>query len=162
MERGADVPKFVRTRFSRLGADDGYTLTEMLVVIALIALIAAVLTPQLIGQMTRARAKTAQLQLDTVAAAVEIFRTDVGRYPTKAEGLQALVSDPGGVQGWTGPYLKDPTAMNDPWNRPVIYVVDPTGNSFAVESLGADGKQGGGGADRDLKSPASATVAAAP
>jgi general secretion pathway protein G len=130
----------------------------MLVVIALIALIAAVLTPQLIGQMTRARAKTAQLQLDTVAAGVELFRSDVGRYPTPAEGLQSLLADPGGTDGWTGPYLKDSKNLNDPWGRPLIYTVDPDAGKFAVQTLGADGKPGGGGADRDLRSPANSTV----
>lgn len=156
------MPKSILTRTSRLGGDEGYTLTEMLVVIALIALIAAVLTPQLIGQMTRARAKTAQLQLDTVASAVELFRSDVGRYPTKAEGLQSLLTEPGAVEGWTGPYLKDAKALNDPWNRPLNYIEDPQGLSFAVETLGADGKTGGGGADRDLRSPANAALPAAP
>jgi general secretion pathway protein G len=131
----------------------------MLVVIALIALIAAVLTPQLIGQMTRARAKTAQLQLDTVASAVELFRSDVGRYPTQTEGLQSLLADPGGTDGWTGPYLKDSKNLNDPWSRPLKYTVDPSGLTFAVQTLGADGKPGGGGADRDLTSPANSTVA---
>jgi general secretion pathway protein G len=134
----------------------------MLVVIALIALIAAVLTPALIGQMTRARAKTAQLQLDTVAAAVELFRSDVGRYPTKAEGLPALLNDPGALDGWTGPYLKDSKALNDPWSRPLAYTVDPQGLSFAVETLGADGKAGGGGADKDLRSPANSTLPVSP
>jgi general secretion pathway protein G len=131
----------------------------MLVVIAIIALIAVVLTPQLIGQLSRARAKSAQLQLDTVASAVELFRSDVGRYPSASEGLPALLNDPGGVEGWTGPYLKDAKAVNDPWNRPLIYKVDPSGNSFFVQTLGADGKPGGGGADRDLISPAGSAAA---
>ena len=144
----------------RLRAEDGYTLTEMLVVIAIIALIAAVLTPQLMGQLSRARAKSAQLQLDTVASAVELFRSDVGRYPTSAEGLSVLLTDPGSVQGWTGPYIKDPKALNDPWNRPILYKVDADGNSFYVQTLGADGKPGGGGADRDLVSPENAHTAA--
>lgn len=152
------MPRSFRKRASCLRGEDGYTLTEMLVVIALIALIAAVLTPQLIGQMTRARAKTAQLQLDTVASAVELFRSDVGRYPTQAEGLQALLTDPGGIQGWTGPYLKDATALNDPWNKKLIYVIDTNSLNFAVESLGADGKQGGAGADRDLRAPSNSTA----
>jgi len=152
------MPRPVRRRSSRLGGTDGYTLTEMLVVIALIALIAAVLTPALIGQMSRARAKTAQVELETVASAVELFRSDVGRYPTQTEGLQALLADPGNIQGWTGPYLKDPNALNDPWSRPLIYAVDPQGISFSVQTLGADGKEGGGGADRDLRAPANAAV----
>jgi general secretion pathway protein G len=138
---------------SRLNGEDGYTLTEMLVVIGIICLIAAVLTPGILGQLGRARAKAAQLQLDTVASAVEMYRTDVGRYPTKEEGLNALVKEPGAIEGWTGPYLKDRKSLVDPWGRPVVYAADPDGG-FHVESLGADGKVGGSGADRDLRSPA--------
>jgi general secretion pathway protein G len=146
----------------RLTASDGYTLTEMLIVIGIIALIAAVLTPQLMGQMGRSRAKAAQLQLETVASAVELFRTDVGRYPTKEEGLQALLQDPG-ADGWTGPYLKDSKSIVDPWNRPQLYEVDLVAMTFSVASLGADGKVGGGGVARDLKVPTPmAAIQAAP
>lgn len=130
---------------------DGYTLTEMLVVIGIICLIAAVLTPGLMGQLGRARVKAAELQLQTVASAVELFKSDVGRYPTEQEGLTALVTEPAGLQGWTGPYLKDSKALLDPWNRPLLYTVDPSGQSFVVQSLGADGKPGGSGVNRDLK-----------
>ena len=78
----------------RLKGSDGYTLTEMLVVIGIIALIAAVLVPTLMGQMQRARAKAARVQIDNVASAVEMFRSDVGHYPTTAEGgLKALLAN---------------------------------------------------------------------
>jgi len=132
-------------------ADNGYTLTEMLVVIGIICLIAAVLTPGLMGQLGRARVKAAELQLQTVASAVELFKSDVGRYPSEQEGLTALVTEPAGLQGWTGPYLKDSKALLDPWNRPLLYTLDPSGQSFVVQSLGADGKPGGSGVNRDLK-----------
>jgi general secretion pathway protein G len=141
-----------------LRRDEGYTLIEMLVVIGIIALIAAVLTPQLLGQMSRARAKTAQLQLDSVAAAVELFRSDVGRYPTSQEGLQALLTDPGNVEGWTGPYLKDARGLKDPWNSTMIYQLEADGLHFKVISYGGDGKVGGVGADRDLQAPTAATA----
>jgi general secretion pathway protein G len=126
----------------------------MLVVVAIIALLAAVITPGIIGQLGRARAKTAQMQLDTIAAAVESFRSDVGHYPTQGEGLNALVADPGNEQGWTGPYIKDSRVLNDPWGHPVSYQVDTQGLTFTVTSLGRDGQAGGSGLDRDLQSPA--------
>jgi len=135
-------------------ADEGYTLTEMLVVIGIIALIAAVLTPNLLGQLGRSRAKAAQLQLETTAAALESFRSDVGRYPSEVEGLQALVQEPGNLQGWSGPYVRDAKALSDPWNDKIIYKLNPDGRSFYVESLGADGKSGGTGVNRDIRSPA--------
>jgi general secretion pathway protein G len=139
---------------------DGYTLTEMLVVIGIICLIAAVLTPSVMGQLGRARARAAKLQLDTVATAVEQFRSDVGRYPTQQEGLTALVKEPDGADGWTGPYLKDAKALNDPWGRPIAYSADSEGQTFYVQSLGADGKPGGSGQNRDLRSPAASSQAA--
>lgn len=138
----------------------GYTLTEMLVVIGIIGLIAAVLTPNLISQFARAKAKTAQLQLDTLVANIESFRADVERYPTEKEGLKALVAAPSGAEGWTGPYLRDAKMLNDPWGQPIVYAPDPSGRSFKVESLGADGKPGGQGVDRDLVSPKQADAAA--
>ena len=146
--------KCPETRLKRPEA--GYTLTEMLVVIAIIGLIAAVLTPNLLGQLQRARVKSAQLQLDTLASNIEVFRSDVGRYPTKAEGLQSLVQEPEGVEGWTGPYARDSRTLNDPWGAPVSYIPSNDGRSFYVESLGADGQREGSGVNRDLRSPAAA------
>jgi general secretion pathway protein G len=137
-----------------LTSDDGYTLTEMLVVIAIIGLIAAVLTPSLLNQMGRARVKTASLQLETIAAGVELFRTDTGRYPTKQEGLAALVLEPANVEGWTGPYLRTAKTLNDPWGQPVLYEVAAEDQSFSVQSYGADKRAGGAGIARDLTAPA--------
>jgi general secretion pathway protein G len=135
--------------------NDGYTLTEMLVVLAIIGLIAAVLTPGLMGQLGRARAKTAQMQLETIAASVEMFHSDVGRYPTKTEGLNVLLSEPqGGLEGWTGPYVKDAKLLRDPWNYPVEYDAGSDGQNFVVRSLGRDGKASGTGLDKDLQAPA--------
>ena len=138
----------------RLRSDAGYTLTEMLVVIGIIGLIAAVLTPGVISELARARAKAAQLQLDTLSADIEAYSSDVGHYPTTQEGLAALLHEPSSVQGWTGPYVRDARMLNDPWGRPVVYTVDQAKRIFTVMSLGADGKPGGSGVDRDLQAPA--------
>jgi general secretion pathway protein G len=132
----------------------GYTLTEMLVVMGIIGLIAAVLTPGLIGQLGRARAKSAQMQVETVAAAVETFRSDVNRYPSDAEGLQALLSEPGGTDGWTGPYLKSGRGLQDPWGNALTYKLNGDGRGFTVTSLGRDGAPTGFGLDKDLQAPA--------
>lgn len=132
--------------------DDGYTLTEMVVVIAIIGLIAAVVTPNLLGQLARAKAKSARLQLETISAGLEMFHGDAGRYPTGQEGLQALVSEPDGVTGWTGPYVRDAETLVDPWSRPIVYELQ--GERFVIRTLGADGKVGGRGADRDQQIPA--------
>lgn len=141
--------------------EDGYTLTEMLVVIGIIALIAAVLVPTLMGQMQRARAKAARIQLENVASAVENFRSDVGHYPTTAEGgLRALLSTTGSIDGWLGPYLKDAKTLNDPWNREIKYQLATDGETFQVQSLGADGRVGGASANQDIEAPAQVSVPA--
>lgn len=132
--------------------DAGYTLTEMLVVIAIIGLIAAVLTPSLMGQLGRARVKSAQLQLESVAAAVEMFQSDVGRYPTAGEGLKVLINEPADVEGWTGPYVKSASALKDPWTGDILYRAVDDG-AFEVVSLGSDRKVGGSGTKRDLAAP---------
>jgi general secretion pathway protein G len=133
----------LRNRLTAARGQGGYTLTEMLVVIAIICLIAAAITPGVIYQLNRARIKTGQLQVQTVAAAVESFRSDVGRFPTQEEGLNALVGEPQSADGWIGPYVKGKTALLDPWNRPLVYAYDADDRTFTVQSLGPDGKSGG-------------------
>jgi general secretion pathway protein G len=145
----------------RLKGSDGYTLTEMLVVVGVIALIAAVLVPTLMGQMQRARAKAARVQIDNIASAVEMFRSDVGHYPTTAEGaLKALLTNGSTIEGWTGPYLKDAKTLNDPWNREIKYELSADAETFTLTSLGADGKVGGVGPNLDLQAPVQATATA--
>ncbi len=135
------------------GRDDGYTLTEMLVVIGIIGLLAAALTPGLIGQLSRARTKAARLQLETVSAGLEMFRADLARYPTAGEGLGALVVDPKDADGWVGPYLRDSKALADPWGHPILYHLDAGGDRFDLVSLGSDGKEGGSGTAADIHVP---------
>lgn len=137
----------------RLSREAGYTLTEMLVVISIIGLIAAVVTPNIIGHLGRSRAKTAQMQLETVAAAVETYRSDVGSYPSTTGGLAALLSEPGGVDGWTGPYLKNAKQLQDPWGHTITYALANDGRTFTVTSLGRDGVANGFGLDKDLTAP---------
>jgi general secretion pathway protein G len=104
------------------------------------------------GQLGRARVKSAQLQLESVAAAVEMFQSDVGRYPTASEGLKALVAEPADVEGWTGPYVKSASALKDPWTGQILYRAIDDG-AFEVVSLGSDRKAGGAGTKRDLVAP---------
>jgi general secretion pathway protein G len=125
----------------------------MLVVIGIICLIAATLTPMVLGQMSHARIKAAQLQVDSVAAAVEAFRGDMHRLPTQSEGLAALVRQPAGADEWSGPYMSEKW-LKDPWGRNLIYLPDTNGQSFVVESYGSTGKAGGAGAERTLKAVA--------
>jgi general secretion pathway protein G len=138
---------------TRRRGQDGYTLTEMLVVIGIIGLIAAVLVPAQLGQMARARAKAAQLQLKAVSAAVEQFKDDVGRLPSKEEGLAALLKQPPTASGWTGPYVEGGSSLKDPWGEPLILDISSDARHYHIRTLGADEKPGGEGADRDLAYP---------
>lgn len=126
---------------------------EMLVVIGVIALIAAVLTPSILGNMQRARSKTAQMQVQTIAGALETFRADVGRYPDGDEGLGVLLSAPTTLEGWVGPYIKDTKYLQDPWGHSIVYSLNGDGQGFTVRSNGSDGAVGGSGAARDLIAP---------
>jgi general secretion pathway protein G len=126
----------------------GYTLTEMLVVIAIIGLIAAVVIPQTIGQLGKAQSRAAKLQVQSLTAALELFQGDNGRFPTAQEGLTALLVRPNGLDNWNGPYLHAKDQLSDPWGHPYRYTV--AGPSVTVATLGADDKEGGEGADRDV------------
>lgn len=145
----------------RLKGSDGFTLTETLVVVGIIALIAAVLTPNMLNLMQRSRAKAARIQLDNVASALETFKSDTGHYPSTTEGgLKALLANGSTIEGWTGPYIKDARTLSDPWNREIQYALTADAESFTVTSLGADGKVGGVGPNLDLVSPAQSTAVA--
>jgi general secretion pathway protein G len=134
----------------RIARKAGFTLVEMLTVIVVMGLLVAVVTGGLAFNLARAKAKTAQLQLSRIASSITLLRDDMGRLPTASEGLTALVSEPAGATGWTGPY-EPSSALKDPWDEAIHYRVD--GNQFEVKSLGADRKPGGQGVNRDLTAP---------
>lgn len=129
----------------------GYTLTEMLVVLVIIGLISAIVVPQTLGQMDRAKARSARLKMESVAAALEMFSTDLAHYPTTDEGLQVLLNAPDGAADWAGPYLSDPRLLQDPWGAAIIYTAPAAaGDKFTLTSLGADRAAGGSGFKRDI------------
>lgn len=122
----------------------------MLVVVAIVGLLIGLVGPAAMRQLQGSRATTAEAQIHQLRAAVDIYAMDTGRYPSEAEGLAALVADPGGVRGWNGPYLRDGRLPEDPWGRPFLYRLE--GDSVRIYSLGADGRAGGGGQDADISS----------
>lgn len=135
---------------TRMRPDAGVTILEVLIVLTIIALVSAVAGPRLISYLGRAKSETAQLQIDQLGNALQLFYIDVGRYPTDAEGLNALVFAPAGDASWAGPYLDGEGALTDPWDRAYLYE-EPSGDGRpAVISLGRDGARGGSGEDADL------------
>ena len=140
--------RFIRRQASR--AARGFTLIEMLVVIAIIALLAGLVGPPVMDRLGGAKSKTAGIQIADLDKALEIFKLDVGRYPSNAEGLQALVAKPASAGGWNGPYLKGglPT---DPWGNPYRYANPGPGGGIEILSLGADNAPGGEGENADVR-----------
>jgi general secretion pathway protein G len=128
----------------------GFTLIELLVVLAILTLLAGLVGPRVLNQLGGAKAKTAAVQIADLDKSLELFKLDVGRYPTSEEGLEALVKRPGNVSGWTGPYLKGglPT---DPWGRAYKYANPGPNGGIEILSLGADGTPGGDGENGDIR-----------
>jgi general secretion pathway protein G len=135
----------------RRASEAGFTLIELLVVLAILGLLAGLVAPRVLDYFGRAKSDTARLQIENIAAALDLFRLDIGRYPSTQEGVQALVVSPGGLPGWHGPYLKGASAPVDPWGRPFVYrLPGGEGRAYDLISLGADGAPGGDGENRDI------------
>ena len=139
-------------RHATIGSDAGYTLLELLVVLTILVLIAALAAPQVLSYLGQARSQAAQVQIENISTALELFYLHNGGYPSEQVGLSALVKAPTGVPTWRGPYLKGPEALVDPWGRPYRYRIPGRTGSFDVFTLGRDNKEGGTGEDRDLVS----------
>lgn len=134
-------------RRERPGRARGFTLIELLVVLAILTLLAGLVGPKVLGALGGAKTKTAAVQIADLQKALDIFKLDVGRYPTSEEGLDALVKAPGSVRGWNGPYLSG-GVPSDPWNNPYRYTNN--GGQLDIVSLGADGAPGGDGEASDI------------
>jgi general secretion pathway protein G len=130
----------------------GFTLVELLVVLAILGLIAAIAVPQTIGYLGRAKSNAASIQVDNLGAVLDLYRLDVGRYPSDSEGLDALVNPPADIGNWAGPYIKKEASLLDPWNRPYQYRFPGQNGEYDLLTLGADGQEGGDGENRDVVS----------
>jgi general secretion pathway protein G len=127
----------------------GFTLLELLVVVAIIGLLAGYVGPKYFGQIGKAEVKEAHAQVDALEKALDAYRLDTGHYPTTQQGLNALVAMPPGTQGWAGPYLKKGVPL-DPWGRPYQYKSPGDHGDYDVWSFGKDGAPGGTGENADV------------
>ena len=107
--------------------------------------------PRVFQSLGRANSEVAKSQMATVGGQLELFKLDVGRFPTTQEGLGALVTAPSGASNWNGPYIKDPKSLKDPWGRDFVYKSPGDKGAYDLLSLGADGKEGGDGENRDVR-----------
>lgn len=128
----------------------GFTLVELLVVMVILGLLAALVVPAYLGRERKARTQAARTQIELLGTALDTFRLDVGRYPSSQEGLNAL-QEGRGIPGWDGPYLKKGVPA-DPWGRPFVYVSPGEHGEYDLYTYGADGAPGGDGDARDLAS----------
>lgn len=136
--------------------EDGYSLLEILVVLAIMAVLASVVAPRLFSQVDKANITAAKSQVKALRLALDAYRLDSGRYPTAEEGLTLLVKSPSGGGRWFGPYI-DGELPADPWETPYVYVpslLDQNGSQLAprVISLGSDRVEGGTGNAADISS----------
>ncbi len=126
----------------------GFTLVELLLVLVILALIAGLVLPGIIGKAESAKAKAASSQISRISMSVESFYLDTGSTPSD---LGELVNSPAGVKGWNGPYIKN-SLLKDPWGQPYRYTVPGEHGDFDIESLGADRQRGGEGKNADISS----------
>lgn len=124
----------------------GFTLVEMLVVLAIIGSIVGLVGPRVLNYLSDSKVKTAQIQMENLGSALDLFYLDAGRYPTTEEGLGALVQRPAGVSSWSGPYLKTTNVPKDPWGHGYLYRSPGQNGPYDVGSLGPDGREGGSAA----------------
>ncbi len=134
----------------------GFTLVELLVVIVVIGLLAAMVAPDIFGRVGTSKVTAARSQIEMLGAALDAYRLDNDTYPSTEQGLTALRDAPTGAPvppAWRGPYLRKAVPL-DPWRRPYVYrspgVANPSG--YDLVSLGRDGQEGGAGEDADLVS----------
>lgn len=128
----------------------GVTLLEVMIVLAVIALIVGFGAPRLMESFGRAKSQAAEVAMANLKGAVQLFYIDTGRYPTTGEGLSALLTAPADVAGWKGPYLDGTGDMTDPWGRPFAYAAPGEAGPFGLTTLGRDGQPGGTGEDSDI------------
>ena len=130
----------------------GFTLVELLVVLVILGLIATFAAPQVLKFLGSAKSDAANIQVERLSGVLDLYRLEVGRYPTSSEGLEALMEEPPDAPDWNGPYLKKVDALTDPWRRPYVYLSPGEHGEYDLYSLGKDGAGGGDGENEDVTS----------
>jgi general secretion pathway protein G len=140
-----------KKRIARHRRQAGFTLLELLIVVIILGLLAALVGPRLFRTLDKAKQQIAKTQIELFANGLDLFRLDVGRYPTTDEGLEALVNPPEGLERWNGPYLEK-MVKKDPWGHAYVYTSPGEHGPYDIVSLGLDGEPGGEGENADITS----------
>ena len=130
----------------------GMTLIEILVVLVLIGIVLGIVGGNFIGRGEKAKADAAKIEIGQIGQALDLYKLETGRYPSSSEGLQALVTAPAGATNWNGPYWKKSSIPKDPWGNDYRYTSPGQKGAYDIVSLGADGKEGGDGTNKDISS----------
>ena len=130
------------TKPQQSAAEAGFTLLELLVVIAILGLLVAFVAPAALKQLGGAKNSVAKQQVERLGSVLDLYKLDVGAYPTTEQGLASLVSKPSDVENWNGPYLKGEQQPKDPWNHAWLYRAPSTrsGHDYDLCSAGSSGK----------------------
>lgn len=148
VERSAErQPRTILAPPGRKGSD-GFTLLEILVVVAILGLLIGLVAPAALRQLSGARNSIAKQSIERIGAVLDLYKLDVGSYPTSDQGLAVLVQKPPGAENWNGPYFKGDGAPMDPWNHAYVYrnPSERVGHDYDLCSLGASGNATGGAA----------------
>ncbi|MCK1545715.1 type II secretion system major pseudopilin GspG [Bradyrhizobium sp. 179] len=141
---------FVRLQSRSAGSgDDGFTLLELLVVVAILGLLIGLVAPVALRQLGGARVSIAQQSIERLGTILEMYKLDVGGFPTTEQGLQALITRPASAPRWNGPYVKGDVVPVDAWGRPYIYRSPSQrhGRDYDLCSKGDSGDSSGNGPD---------------
>lgn len=131
-------------------AKKGFTLVELLVVLVIIGGLTALIAPQVLNYLDKAKSDTAKIQIDRLSGVLDLYRLDTGTYPSSNQGLNALLNKPEGVSGWNGPYVKKEDQLLDPWNEIYSYKFPGDHGNFDLFSFGADKTEGGDDENSDI------------
>ncbi|MEP3893192.1 MAG: type II secretion system major pseudopilin GspG [Litorimonas sp.] len=131
--------------------DSGISLLEVMVALAIIAMVAALVAPRVMGSFGRAKSKAAEIQLTNIKGALQLYYLDVGQYPSETDGLSGLLTQPTAASNWNGPYIDNSDDIQDPWGRPIRYTFPTENGGFGLLSLGRDGQPGGTQEDKDIE-----------
>ena len=134
-------------RSDKAGRQRGFTLLELLVVLAILGLLIGLVGPAVLRQLGSAKDKVAHQSIERLATVLDIYKLDIGTYPTTEQGLDALLKRPAGVARWNGPYLNGGKLPEDPWGHPFLYRYpsERRGHDYDLYSLGPTGEPGGSG-----------------
>lgn len=128
----------------------GFTLLELMVVLLILALLASIAAPRVTKYLRKAKSQTASIQINALAAAVDSFHLDLGRFPSNEEGLKALVDRPANATNWDGPYVTKRDSLTDPWGTQYLYKIPGRSTEYDLYTLGSDHKEGGEGDAQDI------------